>query len=33
MIRHGYQDAVICGGAEAAISPTGVGGFVAMPQH
>jgi 3-oxoacyl-[acyl-carrier-protein] synthase II len=30
MIRHGYQDAVICGGAEAAISPTGVGGFVAM---
>ena len=21
MIRHGYQDAVICGGAEAAISP------------
>jgi 3-oxoacyl-[acyl-carrier-protein] synthase II len=30
MIRHGYQDVVICGGAEAAISPTGVGGFVAM---
>ena len=30
MIRHGYQDAVICGGAEACISPTGVGGFVAM---
>ena len=30
MIRHGYQDAVICGGAEACISPTGVGGFIAM---
>jgi 3-oxoacyl-[acyl-carrier-protein] synthase II len=30
MIRHGYQDAVICGGAESAISPMGVGGFVAM---
>jgi 3-oxoacyl-[acyl-carrier-protein] synthase II len=30
MIRHGYQDVVICGGAEACISPTGVAGFVAM---
>jgi 3-oxoacyl-[acyl-carrier-protein] synthase II len=30
MIRHGYQDAVICGGAEACLSPTGVAGFVAM---
>ena len=30
MIRHGYQDAIICGGAEAAISPMGVGGFIAM---
>ena len=30
MIRHGYQDVVICGGAEACISPTGVGGFIAM---
>jgi len=30
MIRHGYQDVVVCGGAEACISPTGVGGFVAM---
>jgi 3-oxoacyl-[acyl-carrier-protein] synthase II len=30
MIRHGYQDAVICGGAEACLSPTGVGGFIAM---
>jgi 3-oxoacyl-[acyl-carrier-protein] synthase II len=30
LIRHGYQDAVICGGAEACLSPTGVGGFIAM---
>jgi 3-oxoacyl-[acyl-carrier-protein] synthase II len=30
MIRHGYQDVVICGGAEACISATGVAGFVAM---
>jgi 3-oxoacyl-[acyl-carrier-protein] synthase II len=30
MIRHGYQDALICGGAEACLSPTGVGGFIAM---
>jgi 3-oxoacyl-[acyl-carrier-protein] synthase II len=30
MIRDGYQDALICGGAEACLSPTGVGGFVAM---
>jgi 3-oxoacyl-[acyl-carrier-protein] synthase II len=30
LIRHGYQDAMICGGAEACLSPTGVGGFVAM---
>ncbi|MGH7899579.1 MAG: beta-ketoacyl-ACP synthase II [Candidatus Binatia bacterium] len=30
MIRHGYQDAVICGGAEACLSATGVGGFIAM---
>ncbi len=30
MIRHGYLDAAICGGAEACISPMGVGGFVAM---
>ncbi len=29
-IRHGYQDAVICGGAEAAVTSLGVGGFVAM---
>jgi len=30
MIQHGYQDAVIAGGAEAAITPLGVGGFSAM---
>ena len=30
LIRDGYQDAVICGGAEAAISELGVGGFVSM---
>jgi len=29
-IRHGYQDAVICGGAEAALCGLGVGGFIAM---
>jgi 3-oxoacyl-[acyl-carrier-protein] synthase II len=30
MIRHGYQDAVICGGAESCLSHSGIGGFVAM---
>ena len=30
MIRRGLQDAVIAGGAEAAITPLGVGGFAAM---
>ena len=30
MIRHGYADAVITGGAEAAICPSAVGGFVNM---
>ncbi|MGE5219398.1 MAG: beta-ketoacyl-ACP synthase II [Chloroflexota bacterium] len=30
MIRRGLQDAVITGGAEAAITPLGVGGFAAM---
>lgn len=30
MIRHGYADAVITGGAEAAISPSAVAGFVNM---
>ena len=41
-IRHGYADGMICGGAEATITPLGVGGFNAMramstrnddPQH
>jgi len=27
MIRHGYQDAVVAGGTEASITPTGVAGF------
>ncbi len=30
MIRHGYADAVITGGAEASISPSGVAGFINM---
>ncbi len=30
LIRHGYQDAMITGGAEACITPTGVGGFAVM---
>ena len=30
MIRHGYADAVIAGGAEAAVSPSAVAGFVNM---
>jgi 3-oxoacyl-[acyl-carrier-protein] synthase II len=30
LIRDGYQDAVICGGAEAPITELGLGGFVAM---
>lgn len=30
LIRHGYQDAVICGGSEAAITPLGIGGFAVM---
>ena len=30
MIRHGYADAVITGGAEAAISPSAIAGFVNM---
>src|SRR6266446_256478 len=30
MIRHGYLDAAITGGSEAAITSLGVGGFVAM---
>ena len=27
LIRHGYQDAAICGGCEASITPTGIAGF------
>ncbi|HUI27453.1 MAG TPA: beta-ketoacyl-ACP synthase II [Candidatus Kryptonia bacterium] len=30
LIRYGYQDAMIAGGAEAAVTPLGVGGFAAM---
>jgi 3-oxoacyl-[acyl-carrier-protein] synthase II len=30
LIRHGYQDALICGGSEAAVTALGIGGFVAM---
>ena len=30
LIQHGYADAMICGGAEACITPMGVGGFAAM---
>ena len=30
LIRHGYADAVIAGGAEAAVSPSAVAGFVNM---
>ncbi|MCI8638339.1 MAG: beta-ketoacyl-ACP synthase II [Coprococcus sp.] len=30
MIRHGYADAMITGGAEAAVSPCGVAGFINM---
>src|ERR1044072_9143797 len=30
MIRHGYQDGVLWGGAEACLSPPGVGVFIAM---
>jgi len=42
LIQHGYADAMICGGAEACITPMGVGGFAALralstrnddPQH
>jgi 3-oxoacyl-[acyl-carrier-protein] synthase II len=42
LILHGYADAMICGGSEAAITPMSVGGFAAMralstrnddPQH
>ena len=30
IIKHGYQDAVIAGGAESTITPTGVAGFTNM---
>src|SRR5260370_21764676 len=30
MIRHGYLDAAIAGGSEAALTALGVGGFIAM---
>jgi len=30
LIQHGYADVMICGGAEAAITPMSVGGFAAM---
>jgi len=30
LIQHGYATAMICGGAEASITPMGVGGFAAM---
>jgi 3-oxoacyl-[acyl-carrier-protein] synthase II len=30
LIQHGYAEVMICGGAEAAITPMGIGGFAAM---
>jgi 3-oxoacyl-[acyl-carrier-protein] synthase II len=30
LIQHGYADAMICGGAEASVTPLGVAGFAAM---
>ena len=30
LVQHGYADAMICGGTEAAITPLGVAGFAAM---
>lgn len=30
LIQHGYADAMICGGAEATVTPMGIGGFAAM---
>jgi 3-oxoacyl-[acyl-carrier-protein] synthase II len=30
MIRHGYTDVMLCGGAEACVSPLAVGGFTSM---
>jgi 3-oxoacyl-[acyl-carrier-protein] synthase II len=30
LIQHGYADAMICGGAEASVTPLGIAGFAAM---
>src|SRR4029077_14243647 len=30
LIQHGYADAMICGGAEASVTPFGIAGFAAM---
>ena len=30
LIQHGYADVMICGGAEACVTPMGIGGFAAM---
>lgn len=30
LIRHGYQDAVLCGGCEASITPSGIAGFTTI---
>ncbi len=30
LIRHGYQDAVFCGGCEASITPSGIAGFTTI---
>jgi 3-oxoacyl-[acyl-carrier-protein] synthase II len=30
LVQHGYADAMICGGSEAAVTPLGVAGFAAM---
>ncbi len=30
LIKHGYADTMICGGAEACVTPMGIGGFAAM---
>ena len=30
LIQHGYADAMICGGTEAAVTPMSIGGFAAM---
>src|SRR4029077_10018651 len=30
LVQHGYADAMICGGAEASVTPLGIAGFSAM---